>query len=170
MTQSRQTLGEFSSCFITGLWCAEPGAAATATAAAALPAPFADVSIGRELPQAPATTGVLFSCAGPPEVSGWKSVDCKDTGGCADVGCLGEPSFGIGELCPFDRGGEMGDIVREPVCERSWWRAPASVGCAFRPTAQSGRAGNGCCDDVVDVNVRREEEDVVDDDCRMIIN
>ncbi len=31
-------------------------------------------------------------------------------------------------------------------------------------------AGNGCCDDVVDVNVRREEDDVVDDDCRMIIN
>lgn len=48
----------------------------------------------------------------------------------------------------------MGDIVREFVseCCCSWTR-PANVGWAFRPTAQSGRAGRGCCDDVVEVYV-----------------
>ena len=35
------------------------------------------------------------------------------------------------------------------------------------PTAQSGRAGSGCLDEVdVDVYVRREDEDVVEDDCK----
>lgn len=75
----------------------------------------------------------------------------------------------IGEVCPFefDRGGEMGDIVRELVREWSerWARPPvaAKVGCALRPTAQSGRGGKGCCDDVVDVYVRLEEEEVVEE-------
>jgi hypothetical protein len=59
----------------------------------------------------------------------------------------------------------MGDIVREFVSECCCsWRRPANVGWAFSPTAQSGRAGRGCCDDVVEVYVRREEDDVVDED------
>jgi hypothetical protein len=33
----------------------------------------------------------------------------------------------------------------------------------FRPTAQSGRGGKGCCDEVVDVYVCRDEEEVEDD-------
>jgi hypothetical protein len=32
------------------------------------------------------------------------------------------------------------------------------------PTAQSGLGGNGCWDDVVDVYVRREVDEVVDDE------
>lgn len=47
-----------------------------------------------------------------------------------------------------------GDIVRE-CAER--------VGWAFSPTAQSGRAGRGCFEEV-EVNVRWDDEDVVDDD------
>lgn len=39
-----------------------------------------------------------------------------------------------------------------------------SVACAFRPTAQSGRAGRGCCDDAVDVYVRRDDDEVVEDE------
>jgi len=39
----------------------------------------------------------------------------------------------------------------------------AKVGCALRPTAQSGRGGSGCCEDAVEVYVLREEE-LVDDD------
>jgi hypothetical protein len=41
------------------------------------------------------------------------------------------------------------------------WR----VGCGFRLMAQSGRAGKGCFEDVeVDVKVRREEDEVVEED------
>jgi len=41
---------------------------------------------------------------------------------------------------------------------------PANVGWAFSPTAQSGRAGRGCCDDVVEVYVRREDDEAVDEE------
>ena len=44
----------------------------------------------------------------------------------------------------------------------SWCRGPDSVGCALRPTAQSGRGGRGCFDEV-DVIVRRDEEE--EEDC-----
>lgn len=35
------------------------------------------------------------------------------------------------------------------------------------PTAQSGRGGRGCCDDVVDVYVRLDDDEVVEDDLSM---
>lgn len=44
-------------------------------------------------------------------------------------------------------------------CGRGGWRP----GRAFIPTAQSGLAGKGCLDEV-DVNVRREDDDVVEDE------
>ena len=57
----------------------------------------------------------------------------------------------------------MGDMLRELLSEWSVWRL-AKVGCALRPTAQSGRGGKGCCcDEVVEVNVRREDDDVDED-------
>lgn len=46
----------------------------------------------------------------------------------------------------------------------SWCRGPDSVGCALRPTAQSGRGGRGCFDEV-DVIVRRDEEEE-EEDCQ----
>lgn len=45
-------------------------------------------------------------------------------------------------------------------CDRGGWRP----GRALIPTAQSGLAGKGCLDEV-EVNVRREDDDVVEDDC-----
>ena len=42
------------------------------------------------------------------------------------------------------------------------------MGWGFNPTAQSGRGGNGCCcEEAVDVYVRREDDEVVDDDCKV---
>lgn len=37
------------------------------------------------------------------------------------------------------------------------------MGCGFSPTAQSGRAGKGCFEEV-DVNVCFEEDELADDD------
>ena len=74
----------------------------------------------------------------------------------------------MGEVCPPERGPSIGDIVREVSWLAVACRPPpvaANVGWALRPTAQSGRAGKGCCwDEVVEVYVRRDEEDVVEDD------
>ena len=50
---------------------------------------------------------------------------------------------------------------RGEVCS---WLPLANVGWALRPTAQSGRGGKGCCEDAVDVYVRRELDDVVVED------
>lgn len=81
---------------------------------------------------------------------------CRDNGG----------NFPLNDwLLPFALiDGEIGRLeCRDPGVSR-----PVSVDCALRPTAQSGRGGNGCCDDAVDVYVRRDaEEDVVEDDCRI---
>ncbi len=56
-------------------------------------------------------------------------------------------------------------MVRELGFVWSWCRVDDKVGCALRPTAQSGRAGKGCFDEV-DVNVRRDEDDV--EDCKAV--
>lgn len=58
-----------------------------------------------------------------------------------------------------------GDMVREFGLLWSWWRPEDNVGCAFNPTAQSGLGGKGCFEEV-DVYVRCDEEEAVDEDCQ----
>lgn len=93
---------------------------------------------------APATVGVRRSAA---EESGGKSLGCN-------TGC---------GWCWFCIPRRAGDMFREFALLWSWWcRVACNTGSALRPTAQSGRGGSGCFEDV-DVYVVRE--DVVDEDC-----
>lgn len=104
---------------------------------------------------APPTAGARLSGGdGSAVVNGGKSVDCKTTG---TNGWEGECRLGA----PF-RAGDP----RELFTEESWCRgcAECRVGWGFKPTAQSGRAGSGCCEEAVDVYVRRDDEEVVEDD------
>lgn len=55
-----------------------------------------------------------------------------------------------------------GDMVREFTSEP--WCVLDNVGCALRPTAQSGLGGSGCFEEV-EVNVRCDEDEVVEEDC-----
>jgi hypothetical protein len=56
-----------------------------------------------------------------------------------------------------DTAGVLAEWLREPPL-RVDGRVGCNVGFGLRPTAQSGRGGSGCCEEVV-----REEEEV--DDC-----
>ena len=97
------------------------------------------------LVHAPAT-GVRFSDAEARLDRGGKSAAWKTTGCCIEI---------ARELL---RGGDIG---RELLLR---FRGFFGAGEGLNPTAQSGRGGNGCCDDVVDVYVRRDDDDVVEDD------
>lgn len=63
------------------------------------------------------------------------------------------------------KGGRAGEL-RDELLLLSWCRflVEANVGCAFIPVAQSGRAGNGCFEGD-DINVRRDDVELADDDC-----